>query len=93
LVCALIFGPILRVHFLERAFNKLKVDDSRESVLKTMGRPWRDDRCGDFLGGKSPGCVEEFVYANPFAPYVPEYWIVSFDMNRKAISFYYTTSP
>jgi hypothetical protein len=93
LVCALVFSPVLRVRFLNRAFNKLKVNDSCKSVLKTTGRPWRDDGCGDFLGGKSPGCVEEFVYANPFAPYVPEYWIVSFDMNKRVIDFYYTTSP
>jgi hypothetical protein len=93
LVCALILSPILRVRFLESAFNKLKVNDSRESVLKRVGRPWREDGCGVFLGGKPPGCAEEFVYANPFAPYVPEYWIVSFDMNGRVIDLYYTTSP
>ena len=93
LVCALILSPILRVRFLESAFNELKVNDSREFVLKTMGRPWKDDGCGEFLGGKSPGCSEEFVYANPFAPYVPEYWIVSFDSSGRVIDRYYTTSP
>ena len=93
LVCALISIPIIRVRFLESAFNNLKVNDPREAVLKMMGKPWKDDGCGDFLGGKSPGCAEEFVYANPFAPYVPEYCIVSFDANMRVIDFYYTTSP
>ena len=93
LVCALILSPILRVRFLESAFKKVRVNDSRGSVLETMGRPWRDDGCGDFLGGKSPGCAEEFVYANPVAPYVPEYWIVSFDTSGRVIDRYYTTSP
>jgi hypothetical protein len=78
---------------LERSFKKLQINDTRETVLDTMGKPWKDDDCGEFLGGKQANCTEEFVYAHPFAPYVPEYWIVSFDSNNKAINFFYTTSP
>jgi hypothetical protein len=78
---------------LERSFRSLQINDTRRTVMDQMGKPWKDDGCGEFLGGTMADCTEEFVYAHPFAPYVPEYWIVSFDSKSRAINMYYTTSP
>ncbi len=62
-------------------------------VLRQMGKPWKDEACGEYLGGKSADCSEEFIYANPYAPYLPEYWIVYFNANQRVTGTYYTTSP
>jgi hypothetical protein len=58
-----------------------------------MGDPWKDEKCGAYLGGKPPGCVEEFIYENPYAPYAPEYWVIDFDSNSHVISNVHLVSP
>ena len=67
--------------------------DTKDLVLKRMGAPWKDEDCGKYLGGRPPGCVEEFIYAHPYAPFVPEYWDISFDSNKHTISNVHLVSP
>jgi len=85
--------PILRVHILENSFSKLKINDSRDAVVRMMGHPWKQEDCGKWLGGTGAGCTEEFVYAHPYAPYIPEYWIISFNSDHKVINVYHAVSP
>jgi hypothetical protein len=89
----LILYPVIRVHLLESSFSKVKENDSRDYVLKQMGIPWKDEECGVYLGGKPSGCVEEFYYAHPYAPYVPEYWVIDFNSSQRVIQSTHLVSP
>jgi hypothetical protein len=71
---------------------RVRPGEAKADVLKQMGNPWKDEECG-FLGGSSKKCTEEFVYAHPYAPLLPEYWVISFDQNRRVIDHVYSTSP
>jgi hypothetical protein len=85
--------PILRVRHYESAFEGVSVGSNREAVLARMGQPRKHGECGAYLGGKAPGCIEEFIYVHPYAPYVPEYWSVQFDASRKVVSREHLVSP
>jgi hypothetical protein len=78
---------------LENAFGKVKENDTRDLVRKYMGAPWKDEGCGEYLGGQPAGCVEEYIYAHPYAPYVPEYWVISFNSNHQVINIVHMISP
>ncbi|HKN21387.1 MAG TPA: hypothetical protein VJX73_08220 [Terracidiphilus sp.] len=96
-IVLVVFAPFLlrtlRVHQLENSFSKVKENDARDLVLRRMGAPWKDEDCGVYLGGSPPGCVEEFIYADPFAPYFPGYWVVSFNSSHKVIQLVHPLSP
>jgi hypothetical protein len=70
LILFLILWPVLRSRQLENSFSKVKQGDTKDMVVQTMGKPWKAEACGEFLGGKSTDCTEEFVFANPYAPYI-----------------------
>lgn len=93
IVSALILWPVLRVRQLGQAFSEIKENDSRELVLKRMGNPWKNEECGKYLAGHPPGCVEEFVYAHPYAPYFPEYWVIYFNSSHRVINDAHLVSP
>jgi hypothetical protein len=85
--------PYLRVRQLEHAFDKVRMNDPRGIVLQDMGKPWRDEECGKYIGGHQDGCVEEFIYAHPYAPYSPEYWVIDFDSSQQVINKVHLISP
>jgi hypothetical protein len=91
-VLILTLWPVIRVHQLEADFRKVKLGDRRALVLKQMGKPWKDGQCG-YLINSSPDCVEELIYAHPYAPLLPAYWVVSLNRDNQVIGSYYTTSP
>jgi hypothetical protein len=90
---ALVVWPILRVRHFERSSGEIRADDTRVVVLDRMGKPWKDERCGEYLGGSPSGCAEEFLYAHPYAPLVPEYWVVDFNQDRRVINSLHLISP
>jgi hypothetical protein len=92
-LAAFIAWPFMRSRHLEHSFDEIHDGEGKDIVLSQMGKPWKDESCGEFLGGNPPGCVEDLIYAHPFAPYIPEYWIVYLDREHHVISHYYTTSP
>ena len=94
-VCALalIVWPIVRVNRLENSFSRVKDNDAKSLVLERMGTPWKDQGCGQYFGGQPPGCAEESIYAHPFAPYVPEYWVVDFNSSNRVINSVHLVSP
>jgi hypothetical protein len=93
IMVAAIAWPIIRVRQLEKSFSEVIIGDTKDLVLKRMGTPWKDEECGKYQGGITTGCVEEFVYAHPYAPYAPEYWDIEFDSNNQVISNIQLTSP
>lgn len=93
IVGALILWPVLRVRQLNNAFSAVKENDARELVLKQMGQPWKVEECGKYFGDSPPNCVEEFVYAHPYAPYVPQYWVIYFNSGHQVISDAHLDSP
>jgi hypothetical protein len=63
---------------VERGFSLIQDGESRASVLARLGRPnYYEGKCGT-LGAPYKGCSYEYIYSHPFAPWVPEYYIVAF---------------
>lgn len=94
LICAaFVIWPELRTKSLQRSFVAIRPGDTRQVVVQRMGSPWKDEGCGKFLGQQTADCVEELVYAHPYAPALPEYWLIQFGADRRVIEKYHTTSP
>jgi len=59
--------------------------------------PKRVERCGEFFGPlekkEMEGCAREFFYASPFAPVLPQYYVVRFDANNHVKGKTPYTSP
>jgi len=48
--------------------------------------------CGKSFGEAKPNCTE-YIYRNSFAPFVPEYYSVSFDPKGQVVEKYVYSSP
>ena len=83
----------LRVRQLESGSAHIGIGDSRNAVVAQLGQPWKKTHCGEFLGGSPPGCHDEYVYANPYAPLLPEYWTVSFNADGRVVNVVRLASP
>jgi hypothetical protein len=83
---------IVRLKVLSDRFERVQVGDSREQVMHLLGKPRSVQRCPE-NPGRPPGCVEEYLYASPFAPLLPEYWSVLFDRNGHVVGKEYRPSP
>ena len=69
----------------ERSFVSVQVGDSRSSVIGKMGKPnYHAGKCG-VIHFPDKSCALEYVYSHPFAPLVPEYFIVSFSQDDRVI--------
>jgi|ERR1700734_2910071 hypothetical protein len=70
---------------LERHFDSVAVGQSRLAVVEKLGRPnYYSGSCGE-IHNPPHGCVLEYVYSHPFAPLIPEYYIVSFSSDDRVI--------
>jgi hypothetical protein len=85
--------PQLRIRQINRAAEQIRVGDQSRRVHQLLGKPWKDEACGVLFAGQPAGCTEEMVYAHPYAPYVPEYWIVYLDSGRRVINQSHLISP
>jgi hypothetical protein len=66
----------------------------RSKVIDIMGRPSREDACRpDLVPGVPPGCADEIVYSDAFAPLDPQYWVVRLDRRGTVIENTWTASP
>jgi hypothetical protein len=92
-VIVLFLWPVLRCRQLRSSFGRVEENDSKDLVLRKMGNPWKDEECGKYLAGETVSCVEEFTYAHPYAPYVPEYWVVDFNSSHQVINRVHLISP
>jgi hypothetical protein len=86
---------IIRATVLPTRFERIAIGDSRQQVLWLLGKPWRIEKCGEPFGnpGGNPDCTEEYLYASPYAPLIPQYWSVSFDKSGHVIEKYDYVSP
>lgn len=78
---------ILRDRRLERGFEEIAAGATEREVLQKLGRPKRVEKCGEFFGPlpreELTNCSKEYLYASPFAPLLPEYFVFRFDMNNR----------
>jgi hypothetical protein len=93
-------GAALRTYFafvqfwrVERQFKNIQLGQSRSSVFATFGRPnYYAGSCG-VIHNPSKTCASEYVYSHPFAPLIPDYYIVAFSSDGRVIEANRWTSP
>jgi hypothetical protein len=82
---------------LQRGFDQVQRGDSEAEVVQRLGTPKRVERCGDFMGpldnAESQGCAQEYLYASPFSPLLPQYYVVRFDTHGRVTSRTPYSSP
>jgi len=78
---------------VERKFASVQDGESRGSVITRLGKPnYYAGRCG-VIHFPEKGCATEYVYSHPFAPLIPEYYIVSFSSEDRVIGADQWDSP
>jgi hypothetical protein len=88
---------ILRDKQLQKGFDEIAAEATEQEVVKYLGHPKRVEKCGEFFGPlekkEMEGCAREFFYASPFAPVLPQYYVVRFDANNHVKGKTPYTSP
>ena len=85
LVAAWTPASFARFSRAEQPFSSVHAGDSRASVLARLGKPnFHAGACGVIQPSRT-GCAMEYVYSHPFAPIVPEYYIVSFSADDQVM--------
>ena len=98
LVALILAGVRLAIAFnrfsnVERQFASIQMGQSRNAVLASLGRPnYHEGSCG-VIHFPDKNCATEYVYAHPFAPWIPDYYIVSFSSDNRVIEANQWTSP
>jgi hypothetical protein len=83
----------LRFSRVEREFASVQNGQSRASVITKMGRPnYYAGKCG-VVHFPDKNCATEYVYSHPFAPIIPEYYIVSFSSDDRVVEADQWDSP
>ena len=77
-----VFG---RYSKIEKQFASVQIGGPRASVIAKIGKPnYHAGRCG-VIHFPDKACAVEYVYSHPFAPLIPEYYIVSFSSDDRVI--------
>jgi hypothetical protein len=88
---------ILRDKELQKSFDGIEAGAPEQEVIQKLGRPKRVEKCGEFFGPlpkeESEGCTREYLYASPFSPLLPQYYVVRFDANNRVSSTTPYSSP
>lgn len=83
-----------RQHTITTAFEQTALGSQVSVITQQLGDPWKASDCGHTFGGTVPkACVNELLYASPFAPVIPEYWAFRYDQNGRMIDKYRYVSP
>jgi hypothetical protein len=83
-----------RFSAVEQSFDAIRAGDSRETVAARFGMPnYHAGPCSSASWAYPKGCVSEYVYSRPFAPLLPDYYIVWFSSDDRVIDTEHTTSP
>jgi hypothetical protein len=78
---------------VERPFANLRQGDSQTLVIAKLGTPnYHAGRCGDVVPSPE-NCAHEYVYSDPLAPWIPDYYVVEFSAEGSVIRADYITSP
>ena len=82
-----------RFSVVEQNFDSIRAGDLRESVAARFGKPnYHAGSCSaDFSFPK--GCASENVYSHPFAPLLPDYYVVWFTSDDRVIAADHLPSP
>jgi hypothetical protein len=74
-----------RFHTVERHFEQVQKGQTSSSVISRLGRPnYHEGSCSaDFSPPQN--CAKEYVYSHPFAPLIPEYYVVWFSSNDQVL--------
>lgn len=79
---AVVFARYSKV---EKQFVSVQIGEPRASVIAKVGRPnYHEGRCG-VIHFPDKACAVEYVYSHPFAPLIPEYYVVSFSSDGRVI--------
>jgi hypothetical protein len=82
---------------LAQGFDRIKTGDNKSDIFARLGKPRRVERCGAFFGPLPEdlpvGCDSEYVYASPFAPLNPQYYVVRFDAGGHVLETVPLSSP
>ena len=93
LIAARITFSYRRFHRVQRSFSSVAIGDSQTSVVEKLGKPnYHEGFCGA-LYQPHKDCTLEYVYSHPFAPMVPDYYVVSFSSDHRVIESERWTSP
>lgn len=86
-----------RDNSLAKGFDKIEVGTTQKKVVQLLGEPRKVLNCGEFFGpipkDQLDGCTREYFYSSPFAPLIPQYYIVRFDANNRVQSTTPYSSP
>jgi hypothetical protein len=83
----------LRFHFVQRDFDQVELGQSTDAVTRLLGHPnYHSGVCLPDMESSSE-CTSELVYSHPFAPLIPEYFVVDFSADGKVISADHLDSP
>jgi hypothetical protein len=83
----------LRYTTVGSRIHRVKPGATRQQVLDVLGAPnYHEGACGK-IHPAHRGCATEFVYAHPFAPLLPDYYVVEFSKEGRAIEAERITSP
>jgi hypothetical protein len=78
---------------VEREFGFIQDGESRASVIARLGKPnYHAAKCG-VIHVPLKSCAVEYVYSHPFAPFLPDYYIVSFSADDHVVEADRWTSP
>jgi hypothetical protein len=70
---------------VERGFASVRVGETRTAVITSIGKPnYYAGKCG-VIHFPDKNCALEYVYSHPFAPIVPDYYIISFSADDRVI--------
>jgi len=94
---AWLLWAVIRDRQLAKGFDEIEVGTTEQEVLRLMGQPKRVEKCGEFWGPfeeeELRGCTKEYYYASPFAPLLPQYFVIRFDRNNRVQTTIPLTSP
>lgn len=91
-----VLNAYLKNRKYERAYNEIKIGDSEEAVVLTMGKPDRVDICRNVSSPNDSAedkkyqqqCAVQFWYESFLKPY-----LISFDKDKKVLAKGYQISP
>ncbi len=78
---------------VQQRFTRIKVGISQTDALRILGNPnYHKGICGVIVPDRG-GCVTEYVYSHPFAPLMPDYYVVTFNRDNRVIEAARWSSP
>lgn len=80
---------------VEQEFESIQQGQSRASVTWKFGKPnYYAGKCGRMVEVPvDKTCAVEYVYSHPFAPLLPDYYVVSFSADDRVIQADHLMSP